>query len=135
MKRYSNYYLAPSTVLLSNLRLLSLTTAKCYAETKLPLELAHLPKLVYFAVYHCLEKLVQQEDLKALSMWYPPRTATDQMEFKKTAMTILLKLEGTNKVPRNFFLDKRVMDDGRVIDFLRYLSEFALRSVYLNEHG
>lgn len=45
-------------------------------------------------------------------------------------------LQNSGKLPRNFIIDKRAFDDGeRLVDILRYLSEFALRQQYIDRHS
>ena len=136
MKKYSNLYQPPSTLLISNLHLLDITPQLCVSETKLPMDQKDIPKLVYFITYHSLTRMCPPEDIKPLSLWYPPRTLSDQMEFKKVAAELILKLQASNKIPRNFLIDKRILDDPvRVVDFLRWLTEFALRHDYLAKYG
>ena len=47
-------------------------------------------------------------------------------------MDLITRLQQTNKVPRNFVIDKRSFDDyDRCTGILRYLTEFALRQSYI----
>lgn len=40
------------------------------------------------------------------------------------------------KVPQNFMINKAVFDQQeRIVEFLRYLTEFALRAAYLHAQG
>jgi hypothetical protein len=72
--------------------------------------------------------LPTEEFTKIFEGWYPPRTVSDQLEFKKICTQQIQKLELQNKVPRNFMINKAVFDQpDRVVEFLRYLTEFAVR--------
>jgi hypothetical protein len=123
-------------ILMRNLHLLDVSQAMCQQETRLGLEPSTLsnPKVVWFALYHSLKHMLPQEDfVKSFEGWYPPRTVSDQLEFKKVCVSQIQKLEVQGKIPRNFMINKAVLDQPeRIIEFLRYLTEFALRSVYLN---
>ena len=73
-----------------------------------------------------------EEFTKAFEGWYPPRTVADQHEFKKICCNSIQKLEIQNKIPKNFMLNRSILDQpDRIVEFLRYLTEFALRSLYL----
>lgn len=72
---------------------------------------------------------------KAFEGWYPPRTVSDQLEFKKVCATQIQKLEVQGRVPRNFMINKAVLDQmDRIVEFLRYLTEFAVRAIYLQNY-
>lgn len=70
---------------------------------------------------------------KAFEGWYPPRTVPDQIEFKKICVNQIQKLELQNRIPKNFLINKSILDQpDRIVEFLRYLSEFAVRVHYLS---
>lgn len=135
--RYSHYLLSNEELLLGNLSLLDLTSEKAQQEVRLTISLDTLnnPKIVWFVLYNCLRVMVGGPEFnKTFEGWYPPRTVSDQLEFKKLCVSQIQKLELQNKIPKNFIVNKSIFDQqDRIVEFLRYLSEFALRSHYLSQ--
>ncbi len=72
-------------------------------------------------------------------MWYPPRTANEQIEFKKAFFKLIQKLESQAVLPKNIVLSKASIagdpTNEAVIQFLRVLTEMALRAVYLDKYS
>lgn len=68
-------------------------------------------------------------------MWYPPRTVNEQLELKNLIFKSLQNLEISNRIPKNVLVSKgAIIGDASsaiVVDFLRILSELALRQRYL----
>lgn len=82
-------------MLLTNLSLLDMSSQQCQKETRLPLEGKNLnnSKVVYFILNGCLGHLMpKDEHRKAFEAWYPPRTVSDEMEFKKVCVSQIQKL-------------------------------------------
>lgn len=51
-------------------------------------------------------------------------------------MEILIRLQNEKKLPKNFVIDKRALDDSdRIVDVLRFLTEFALRQSFMDQYS
>jgi hypothetical protein len=72
-------------------------------------------------------------------MWYPPRTANEQIEFKKVFFKIVQRLESQGSLPKNIILSKASIagdpTSEAVLQFLRVLTELALRALYLEKYS
>lgn len=91
-------------------------------------------KTAFYIIYSILSKLCDEEDMKSFIGYYPPRSANDAIEYKKIALDLLSKLEKRSRIPKNFVTGKSILDSckgQRFINFLRFLSEFALRNCFL----
>lgn len=72
-------------------------------------------------------------------MWYPPRTVNEQLEYKKALFKAVQNLELLGRLPKNTLISKgTIMGDttvNAIVEFLRFLSQMALRYDYINKYS
>jgi hypothetical protein len=97
------------------LKLLGVTDLTFEKETKSSFQKELFPKTLpqptnskqfFFICNVCVSNLVSGEESQELSMWYPPRTVNEQIEFKKVLFKILQRLEAHGSVPKNLLISK-----------------------------
>ena len=89
-------------------------------------------KILAFIVNFLLNKITEGLSVSLFNPFFPVRTSTDYLGFKKEAYALLQNLEKQGKIPRNFILSKSILETTSgepIINFLRFLSEFTIRFI------
>lgn len=86
-------------------------------------------KIIAVILHFLLDILTEGESNPSLKPYFPIRTPTDYLDFKKIAFIFLQNLEKEGKIPKNFILSSAIFDEFSglaLINTLRFLSEFAI---------
>jgi hypothetical protein len=96
-------------------------------------------KQFFFVAHLCIQKLATLEEVGEVTMWYPPRSVNEQIEFKKALFKLLQKLEANGTLPKNILLSKMVLmgetPPAALLEFLRIFAELSLRAVYIDKYS